>query len=400
MPRTVIPPSQSTSQSNVMSDDGPPLLRPIPRRPFDFNYTSPTPPEDASSSPGPIPELDFSRLHNGQASSDSGSLPRAQSIMNLTSSTLFGIYSPTTYGSRDGNERDEPDTPWGTGAQTPIKRPSVDDTTFELMKDRSTLLRRRSSYRGTKQPPPSTAASTLFTTFRIALLFIIGMGYGVMVTRLQNEHRFSSFQVESIIKPSYNWQYLSLWGLSGVVLGGLLPWFDGVWEETFGKEEEIAEERESPSPEDASPVKDWALVVRSIGAFVGIVFAIRKLPWASTLQVSLSLALVNPFLWYLIDRSKPGFLLSMAVGVTGSAVLLGINPDVMPTPSSLTYRNESERAYAEPMTLGGLASQETIETGIWMLSVLFCSCVCFGNIGRRLAINKSATARGRWAGVR
>lgn len=195
-------------------------------------------------------------------------------MMNLTSSTLFGIYSPTTYGSRDGNDRDEPETPWGTGAQTPVKRPSVDDTTFELMRDRSTLQRRRSSYRGAKQPTPSAAASTLFTLSRVALLFVIGMGYGVMVTRLQNEQRFSPFQVESVIKPSYDWQYLSLWGLSGVVLGGLLPWFDGVWEETFGREEEVPGERDSPSPEGISPVKDWALVVRSIGAFVGIVFAI------------------------------------------------------------------------------------------------------------------------------
>ncbi|OHW95008.1 INSIG domain-containing protein [Colletotrichum incanum] len=381
-----------------MSDDGPRLIRPIPRRPFNFNYTSPTPPEDDSSSPSPNPDYDLSRLHNGQAtSSESGSIPRAQSVLNLTASTLFGIYSPTSYGKDRGfNDRDEPETPWGTGAQSPFKRASVDDTTFELMKDHSSLMRRRSSYQnGGNAPSSSTAATALFTVSRVALLFVIGMGYGVMVTRLQNEQRFSPFQVDSMVKPGYDWQYLTLWGLSGVILGGLLPWFDGVWEDTFGKEEEAG-----TLPEDTSPVKDWALVVRSIGAFVGIVFAIRKLPWASTLQVSLTLALVNPFLWYLIDRSKPGFLLSSAVGLAGSVVLMGINPDVMPTPSSPTYRNESERAYSEPITLGGLTSQETIETGIWMLSVLFCSCVCFGNIGRRLALNKSATARGRWAGIR
>ncbi|WQF75745.1 Putative insulin-induced protein family [Colletotrichum destructivum] len=383
-----------------MSEEGPRLIRPIPRRPFDFNRTNPTPPEDDSSSPSPNPEIDLSKLYNGPAPSSesgSGSIPRAQSVLNLTGSTLFGIYSPTSYGKdRCYNDRDEPETPWGTGAQTPIKRASVDDTTFELMKDRSNIMRRQSSYRnGGNAPSSSTAATALFTISRVGLLFVIGMGYGMMVTRLQDEHRFSSFQVETMIKPGYDWQYLTLWGLSGVVLGGLLPWFDGVWEDTFGKEEQIG-----TLQEDVSPVKDWALVVRSIGAFVGIVFAIRKLPWASTLQVSLTLALVNPFLWYLIDRSKPGFLLSAAVGLAGSAMLMGINPDVMPTPSSLTYRNESERAYSEPVALGGLASQKTIETGIWMLSVLFCSCVCFGNIGRRLALNKSATARGRWAGIR
>ncbi|KAK1999847.1 insulin-induced protein [Colletotrichum falcatum] len=381
-----------------MSDDGPRLIRPIPRRPFDFNHTSPTPPEDDSLSPSPNPDADLSRLHNGQATpSESGSIPRAQSVLNLTASTLFGIYSPTSYGKdRCYNDREETETPWGTGAQTPIKRETVDNAAFELMKDRLSPMRRRSSYRnGGNAPSSSTAVTALFTISRVALLFLIGMGYGLMVTRLQNEHRFSSFQVESMIKPGYDWQYLTVWGLFGVALGGLLPWFDGVWEDTFGKEEEAG-----TSPEDTSPVKDWALVVRSIGAFVGIVFAIRKLPWASTMQVSLTLALVNPFLWYLIDRSKPGFLLSAAVGLAGSTMLMGINPDIMPTPSSLTYRNESERAYSDPITFGGLASQETIETGIWMLSVLFCSCVCFGNIGRRLALNKSATARGRWAGIR
>ncbi|KAK2062615.1 insulin-induced protein [Colletotrichum caudatum] len=381
-----------------MSDDGPRLIRPIPRRPFDFNHMSPTPPEDDSFPPSPNPEIDMSRLHNGQTtSSESGSIQRAQSVLNLTASTLFGIYSPTSYGKdRCYNDREETETPWGTGAQTPVKRASVDDTTFELMKDRSSLMRRRSSHRsGGNTPSPSTAVTALFTISRAALLFLIGTGYGSMVARLQNEHRFSSFQVESMIKPGYDWQYLTVWGLFGVALGGLLPWFDGVWEDTFGKEEETG-----TSAGDTSPVKDWALVVRSIGVFVGIVFAIRKLPWASTMQVSLTLALVNPFLWYLIDRSKPGFLLSAAVGLAGSAMLMGINPNVMPTPSSLTYRNESERAYSDPITLGGLASQETIETGIWMLSVLFCSCVCFGNIGRRLALNKSATARGRWAGIR
>ncbi|TDZ37170.1 Insulin-induced gene 2 protein [Colletotrichum spinosum] len=391
-----------------MNDDGPPLLRPIPRRPFDLNHTSPTPTSDNNDddndySPNPNAELDLSRPHLGDpAPSDSGSLPRPQSIVNLTTSTLFGIYSPTTYGrDRYDNDRDEPETPWGTGTQTPVRRPSVDDATFELMKDRSTLLRRRSSHRtGSKQQPPSTTTAALFSISRVALLFIIGMGYGVMVTRLQNQHRFPSFQVDAATSPGYEWHYLSLWGLSGVVLGSLLPWFDGVWEDKFGKEEQQAPAgRGSTVPEDVSPVKDWALVVRSIGAFVGIVFAIRKLPWASTLQVSLTLALVNPFLWYLIDRSKPGFLLSTVVGLTGSAILLGTNPDVMPTPSSLTYRNGSNKAYAEPSALIGFASQEVFETGIWMLSVLFCSCVCFGNIGRRLALNNSTT-RGRWAGIR
>lgn len=124
------------------------------------------------------------------------------------------------------------------------------------------------------------------------------------------------------------------------------------------------------------------------------------------MQVSLTLAMVNPFLWYLIDRSKPGFLLSAGVGLAGSIVLMGLNPEIMPTPTGyssaayLRHNHTGQQADGGPLMLGGLATQRTIETGIWMLSVLFCSCVCFGNIGRRLAFNRSAAGRGRWGGLR
>lgn len=123
------------------------------------------------------------------------------------------------------------------------------------------------------------------------------------------------------------------------------------------------------------------------------------------MQVSLTLAMVNPFLWYLIDRSKPGFLLSAAVGLAGSIVMMGLNHEIMPTPtgysSAYLYQNQTGGPRdGGPLMLGGLATQQTIETGLWVLSVLFCSCVCFGNIGRRLALNRSAAGRGRWGGLR
>lgn len=114
--------------------------------------------------------------------------------------------------------------------------------------------------------------------------------------------------------------------------------------------------------------------------------------------------MVNPFLWYLIDRSKPGFLLSTVVGLAGSAILMGLKPDIMPMPMPANHSsfgtfagNTSSSLLDSPMMLGGLASQRTVETGIWILSILFCCCVCFGNIGRRLALNQSASTKGRWA---
>ena len=141
-------------------------------------------------------------------------------------------------------------------------------------------------------------------------------------------------------------------------------------------------------------------VVRSIGAFVGIAFAIRKLPWQSTLQLSLTLALANPAVWYLIDRSPAGFLLSAVVALSGTAVLLGINPALIPSPSSTALpqahmtmqtadvNGTTSGVGSEELVLG-VFSQESIGVVIWFVSVLVVSSVCFGNLGRRLAPRKA-----------
>lgn len=96
------------------------------------------------------------------------------------------------------------------------------------------------------------------------------------------------------------------------------------------------------------------------------------------------------------------------MGLVGSLLLLGISPDMMPTPSLQILRNASAAANGTTSSNGedsaavtALAAQsKTIETGVWMLSVLFCSCLCFGNIGRRLFLGRTAAGKGRWGGVR
>ena len=131
----------------------------------------------------------------------------------------------------------------------------------------------------------------------------------------------------------------------------------------------------------------------------------------------MTLALVNPLLWWIIDRSAAGLIVSGAVGLTGSAVLLGVNPKMMPAPVSLLHGATGNASADEYSGLAGsshdahlwaqqaaaaaaTAGQGTLETGVWMVSVLFCSCVCFGNIGRRLAWTKKAGVKGRWGGLR
>lgn len=92
--------------------------------------------------------------------------------------------------------------------------------------------------------------------------------------------------------------------------------------------------------------------------------------------MSLALALVNPFLWFLIDRTRSGFWFASLVGVAGTAFLLQVNPSVIQAPGGV---GETAGLVA------GLVPIETVALGTWIASVLFCSCVCFGNVGRKLA---------------
>jgi hypothetical protein len=95
--------------------------------------------------------------------------------------------------------------------------------------------------------------------------------------------------------------------------------------------------------------------------------------------VSLALALVNPFLWFILDRTSSGFWFATLVGIAGTAFLLQISPEMIQTPET------PAGPLLENEFLGGMVSVESIAVGTWIASVLFCSCVCFGNIGRKLA---------------
>lgn len=263
-----------------MADDGPPLVRPIPRRPFNFT-TTPLPDDTAETEEdyrNPNADLSASRFLNTgfpSVSDAASSISRPPSFMNLTSSTLFGIYSPTT--SRAFGDKEEDDTPWGTGAQTPIKRPSVDEVTYKLMKERSHLNRRRSSFRSmdTTLPHSQPSSSVSSTILRVTLLFGLGVGYGMLLSRFQDSTQWPSLPEGIAIQTGYKLHYLAFWGVTGVALGTLLPWFDHVWEDTFkGEEEDTELEKEGAVSHDESDSTDWALVMRAIGAFVGIIFAI------------------------------------------------------------------------------------------------------------------------------
>lgn len=449
--------------------DGPPLIRPIPRRPFGLNVREPTPPDDEESSSPPSPKYSpptlnleslNSRLLNARSDSrnnnnnnfntppsesgaGSSSISRAQSVLNLTGSTLMGIYTPNTYGPDrfySGGDRDgtEPlGTPWGTGAETPFRLSTNPEAANKTSKQAAAAMhrRRRSSLLHPHSPPPPRPAPTPMSPpafafhlgLRGVLLAALGVLYGILVARVLDRFHVASASPSPM---AYDARYVAFWGASGVLLGGLLPWFDGIWDRAFGRGngDDVVEDADATAEQLAGerkdapvPGPDWSLAVRGIGAFAGIAFALRKLSWDSTLQVSATLALVNPVLWYLIDRSVPGLLMAAAVGLAGSAlltvpVLAAFGPWAYLLPSASTSTASSTTAqfavvhqrfngssphldgdndYYPLLTLLGLGGSHNhaLESALWMLSILFCCVVCFGNVGRWLALGMSGQSR-------
>lgn len=375
------------------------LLRPRPRRPFELDSKS-NESSTPSTPPTPLREAsDSSKISRPEDDKDS-ILSSTRSVLNLTSSTLFGIYSPSSAGGDESTTT--PSTPsWLNSGQTPIPRSNTDDQRPPVIGpyERPRLHRAPSS----QHHHHSFRNFIVSLGMRTVLLFFIGVAYGVIISQLHDTPNIAPVQIDGI--KHWSWGYLLGWGGVGVALGGLLPWIDILWEDvlrddkdTLGSHERTDSQNSNSGDEDdknglrggsgfSGLGADWNPVVRSIGAFIGIAFAIRKLPWQSTLQVSLTLALVNPVLWYLVDRSKPGFILSAIVGIAGTVVAFGVNPELVPSPATpspmASMANQSQDSV---LLSASLISNESIGVMTWIASVLFCSSVCFGNIGRRLAL--------------
>ncbi|KAM3415049.1 hypothetical protein BST61_g10184 [Cercospora zeina] len=379
---------------HVDSDDAL-SLKPQPRNRRAFELPTPTGSEPSTPTDVNSP-IDFSM---GDAQRDAKGEPpsRNRSFLNLTTSTLFGIYQDNGFDTAS-----QQPTPWGTGAQTPAgnrgasidwARQALPSDAFERRTTNGNTIRRKSFNPELQKRhirPASGIAGYLRALGRATALFGVGILYGLLISHLHDKQHIPPVKVNV---DREKWTYLALWGLIGVALGEALPYVDSLWE----SDDDALEDGQEDSRQRQRPRQDWMDIVRSIGAFVGIAFAIRKLPWQSTLQLSLTLALATPAVWYFIDGSPLGFILSTFVSITGTALLLVANPALVPPPhpakvfqeqigrhSGSGIVNGSLHALRDEHYLFGIFSQESVGVATWIASVLFVSTVCFGNIGRRL----------------
>lgn len=69
-------------------------------------------------------------------------------------------------------------------------------------------------------------------------------------------------------------------------------------------------------------------------------------------------------------------------------IILGLRPELVPSPPDSMASSALNETKGEYVLATGI-TQDGIAVRTWISSVLFCACVCFGNIGRQLAIVKT-----------
>lgn len=245
----------------------PRILRPRPRRAFEVTPAStassgPPTPGDVSNSPH-----DLLHPYAQDGGANSTSVSRTGSILNLTSSTLYGIYSPTAFDSfRDEN------SPWGTEANSPTAehppepsqgaalKMAIEPRPFALRRTRSRLS--HGLFRGVILPQALSSA----------LLLGFGIVYGVITVHLHDNHWITPVKLENVHYYD-SWQYLGFWGLAGIALGNLLPWLDS-WRDCELDRADWSKRAREEDDNERTP--SWVTVARSVGAFVGIAFAMVR----------------------------------------------------------------------------------------------------------------------------
>lgn len=241
---------------------------------------------ESSGPPTPADSMADSYLNSHlETASNSRNVSRTGSVMNLTSSTLYGIYSPTAF---DGF-RDE-SSPWGTEANSPAAEYPPEPS--QRAAEKSAIQPQRQSLRRTR----SRLSQGLFRgvilpqAWSSVLLLGFGIAYGVITVKLHENHWITPVKLENIHYYD-SWQYLGFWGLAGIALGNSLPWLDG-WRESKIAEKDARNSDEEN--EDRTP--SWVTVARSVGAFVGIAFAMVS-------EISCSLVQDANLLFFLAETS-------------------------------------------------------------------------------------------------
>lgn len=102
-------------------------------------------------------------------------------------------------------------------------------------------------------------------------------------------------------------------------------------------------------------------IVRSLIAFLGILYAIRNVEWKTSLQMAMTWSLINPGLWLLLDGTVSGFVASAVVAVAGCGLI-----------------------YAQNYSMSSADMENLPTIFLFIASFFFCGVIIFGKLGRFL----------------
>ena len=105
---------------------------------------------------------------------------------------------------------------------------------------------------------------------KLSALFLFGVVYGITISHLHDTKELAAVKVGGVNRES--WLYIASWGFAGVVLGGLLPYVDLVCHDEI--EDGHTQSTDADKDSGTTLGEQWNEIIRSVGAFVGIAFAI------------------------------------------------------------------------------------------------------------------------------
>lgn len=185
----------------------------------------------------------------------------------------------------------------------------------------------------------TNSLSLLQLLTRAGVLFALGAAYGWYHTTQ------IPATVPLAVPLQVNGQLLGVAGLSAIILGLVMPLVDWGMPASFGPHAK------------GKAGKDWLSIVRALGAFLGMMYAVSKLQIATIFW-----CLASPFLWYVLDSSLNGLLAASGTALGGPLVMYLIFPD----------------------SFNSMPREDNLHVFGWLAASYFSASIFFGNLGRRL----------------
>lgn len=138
-----------------------------------------------------------------------------------------------------------------------------------------------------------------------------------------------------------------LYAIEGVFFGALLPVFDKYVFKSSSK---------------SNGVLDSSNIIPSAVAFLGVVFAVRKIEWTSSIQAAVAWSMLSPCLWFLLDGTTAGIVTGTLIGTLASISV----------------------AIVEGLPVAFYKDLEFIATMLWLGNFYFFGVIIFGKVGRYL----------------